>query len=135
MRYVLDTDICSFAIMGNREVFTRLDDLDRDDWAISSLVYAELHYGLVKGHLQPRSEKALQKFLSAAPVVAFDADAAKEAASVRRELELQGKPSGAIDQLLAGQARMLNATFVTANTKHFDRVPGLRVENWTVDSR
>lgn len=134
MKWLLDTDICSFAVMGEPRVFSRLDSLDRDEWAVSSLVYAELHFGLVKGQLLPRSVEALTKFLRAAPVIPFDQDAAKEAAIVRWELEKHGKPSGAIDQLIAGHARSLGAVLVTANTKHFEHIAGLRVENWRIDS-
>jgi len=130
VRWLLDTDTCSFAIMGDQTVFSRLDSLDRDAWAISSLTFAELQYGLEKGALKERSEKALTKFLLAAPVLSFDQQAAREAAAVRRELEQRGKPSGAIDQLLAGHARALGAVFVTCNTQHFQNVPGLVIENW-----
>ena len=130
MRWLLDADTCSFAVMGDQQVFSRLDALDRDAWAISSLVYAELHFGLAKGQLQERSARALEKFLRAAPVIPFDTHAAREAAIVRAELEQLGTPSGVIDQLIAGQARYLGATLVTSNTKHFEKVPGLRLENW-----
>jgi tRNA(fMet)-specific endonuclease VapC len=116
--------------MGDERVFRKLDSLDRDAWAISSVVYAELHYGLAKGQLFERTATALEKFLFAAPVVSFDSHAAREAACVRAELEKLGKPSGAIDPLIAGHARYLGATLVTSNTKHFENVPGLRLENW-----
>lgn len=134
MKWLLDTDICSFAIMGDPTVFPRLDALDRDSWAISSLVYAELHFGLDKGRLAPRSALALRKFLRAAPVAAFDSEAAKEAAAVRWELERQGTPSGVIDQLIAGQARALGAVLVTANVTHFRHIPGLAIDNWRAPS-
>lgn len=130
MRWLLDTDTCSFAVMGDEAVFSRLDSLDRDSWAISSLVCAELHFGLAKGQLKERSIAALEKFLRAAPVVDFDASAAQEAAQVRAELERVGKPAGGIDQLIAGHARALGATLVTSNLRHFENVPGLRVESW-----
>lgn len=134
MRWLLDTETCSFAVMGEPSVFARLDSLDRDSWAISSLVYAELHYGLDKGRLSARSAEALKKFLRAAAVVPFDQAAAREAAGIRHHLEKLGKPAGAIDQLLAGHARALGATFVACNTKHFENVPGLRLENWRAES-
>jgi tRNA(fMet)-specific endonuclease VapC len=135
VRWLLDTDTCSDAVMGEPSVFSRLDSVDRDAWAISSLVYAELSYGLERGRLSKRSATALTKFLRAAPVVPFDQAAAKEAAAVRYELEQLGKPSGAIDQLLAGHARALGAVFVTGNTTHFENVPGLRLENWRRQAR
>ncbi len=128
--FLLDTDICSEAVMGHPRILERLGALDRDVWAISSLVYAELQFGLEKGKLTPRSRAALDKFLKAAPLVPFDRGAAREAAKVRFELEEQGRPSGAVDQMIAGHARYLQATLVTGNTAHFESVQGLVLENW-----
>jgi tRNA(fMet)-specific endonuclease VapC len=128
--FLLDTDMCSEAVMGNPSVLERLGALDRDAWAISSLVYAELQFGLEKGKLTPRSHTALEKFLLAAPLASFNRGAAKEAAMVRFELEEQGRPSGAVDQMIAGHARRLRATLVTGNTAHFRNVQGLVLENW-----
>jgi tRNA(fMet)-specific endonuclease VapC len=128
--YLLDTSTCSYAVMGHAAVFSRLDSLDRDLWVISSLVYAELQFGLEKGQLRPRSSEALTKFLTSAAVVSFDRAAAREAARVRAELEALGKPAGAIDQLIAGHARALGAILVSANTQHYANVPGLALENW-----
>ena len=128
--FLLDTDICSEAVMGHPRVLERLGALDRDAWAISSLVYAELQFGLEKGKLASRSHAALERFLRAAPLVPFDRGAAREAAKVRFELEERGRPSGAVDQMIAGHARYLRATFVTGNTAHFQRVKGLVLENW-----
>ena len=56
----------------------------------------------------------------------FDEDDARAAGAVRAELEAVGKPIGAYDVLLAGQARRRGATLVTSNTKEFARVPGLK---------
>jgi len=128
--YLLDTDTCSELVMGNAEVFSRVDDLDRDAWCISSLVYTELQYGLERGKLLPRSRDSLQKFLRSAPCVSFGTQAAVEAAMVRAELERLGRPSGQMDYLIAGHARSLGLTLVTGNTRHFEPVGGIRVENW-----
>jgi tRNA(fMet)-specific endonuclease VapC len=130
LTYLLDTDTCSFAITRRPEVFARLQGLRRDSWAISSLVYAELAFGLVKGAMSPRSHTALNKFLQGAQVVAFDAKAARRAAEIRVHQQKQGKSSGAIDQLIAGHALSLNLTLVTGNTKHFDDIPGLVIDSW-----
>ena len=130
LRYLLDTDTCSFAITGRPEVFTRLDGIARDSWAISSLVYAELAFGLAKGAMSPRSLTALGMFLLGAQVVPFDTEAARRAADVRAHQQKQGRSSGAIDQLIAGHALSLNLTLVTGNTKHFSDIPGLVIDNW-----
>ena len=128
--YLLDTDTCSELVMGNAGVFSRADELDRDAWCISSLVYAELQYGLEKAKLLPRSRDSLQKFLGSAPCASFGTPATVEAAMVRAELERLGRPSGQMDYLIAGHARSLGATLVTGNTRHFELVGGIRVENW-----
>lgn len=66
-----------------------------------------------------------------APVVAFDDRAAREAAGVRHELAAVGRPAGAVDTLIAGHARSLQLTLVTGNTREFDAVSGLALEDWT----
>ena len=127
---MLDTDTCSELVMGDTQLFSRIDSLDRDSWCISSLVFAELQFGLEKGKLNPRSRDSLQKFLGSAPCVAFDCAAAREGAMVRGELEKLGRPANQMDYLIAGHARSLGSTLVTGNTRHFENVGGLKVENW-----
>ena len=130
LTYLLDTDTCSFAITRRPEVFARLEGLDRGSWAISSLVFAELAFGIVKGAMSPRSHTALEKFLQGAQVAPFDTEAARRAAEIRVYQQKQGRSSGAIDQLIAGHALSLNLTLVTGNTKHFDDIPGLVIDSW-----
>jgi tRNA(fMet)-specific endonuclease VapC len=130
LKYLIDTNICSFAIMGHPNAFSRLGELDTSQWCVSSVVYSELQYGLTKGKLSETSRQALSLFLKLAPVVPFDQHAAVKASEVRFELEKLGKPAGAIDQLIAGHALSLDLTLVTDNLKHFEKVPNLKLENW-----
>jgi tRNA(fMet)-specific endonuclease VapC len=130
LSYLLDTNICSFAIMGHPKAFARLADLDNTQWCISSIVLAELQYGLTKGKLSPGSKNALELFLRMAAVVPFDSKAARSASQVRFDLERIGKAAGAVDQLIAGHAISLGLVLVTDNLKHFENVPGLKLENW-----
>ena len=130
LTYLIDTNVCSFAIMGHEKALDRLEELDSSQWCISSLVYSELHFGLTKGRLTASTKLALSLFLKLAPVVPFDTKAAVAASEVRWELEKIGKPSGAVDQLIAGHALSLNLTLITDNLRHFEDVPGLRIESW-----
>jgi len=61
---------------------------------------------------------------------AWDAAAADHYGDIRVALERKGTPIGAMDMMIAAHARSMNAVLVTNNTKHFRRVPGLKVENW-----
>ncbi len=60
----------------------------------------------------------------------MDRSAAMDAAVIRAELEKKGLPIGPYDLLIAGLARSQSMTLVTNNTKEFERIDGLRLENW-----
>ena len=63
-------------------------------------------------------------------VLPFEDQAAIEYGKIRAYLERQGKPIGPLDMLIAGHAKAEGLTLVTNNVKEFERVPGLKVENW-----
>ena len=69
-------------------------------------------------------------FLSHIEVVPVDATAAREYGSIRADLTRRGQLIGANDLLIAAHARALGLTLITNNTREFDRVEGLTVENW-----
>ena len=73
----------------------------------------------------------LDAFLADGPeILAFDAEDATTAAEIRAELKAAGTPICPYDLLIAGQALRHGATLVTANTREFSRVPGLKVVDW-----
>ena len=95
---------------------------------VSAVVIHELYYG---GFKSRRVEKnvahvdALQF-----PVVEFDQEDARQAGEIRAHLALKGTPIGPYDVLIAGQAKARKLTLVTHNTTEFQRVSGLKVEDW-----
>ncbi|WP_038213372.1 type II toxin-antitoxin system tRNA(fMet)-specific endonuclease VapC [Xenophilus azovorans] len=129
-RFLLDTNTCIYII--NRrppEVFTHFDGLRAGEVAISSITGAELAFGVAKsGSL--RNQAALDKFLAPLDILPFEEAAMRCYGSLRSELERKGTPIGALDLLIAGHALALGATLVTNNLREFQRVPGLRMENW-----
>ena len=70
------------------------------------------------------------QFLAAIHVLPFDRAAGDEAARLRHELESAGNKVGAYDVLIAGHALAAGLTLVTANTREFSRIAGLRLEDW-----
>ena len=68
--------------------------------------------------------------LSNIEILNFDANAAESYGKIRADLEKQETPIGPLDMMIAGHAKSLNYTVVTNNTKEFNRVPGLKFENW-----
>ena len=98
---------------------------------ISSIVLFELRYGVAKSSRPDKNSAKLQEFLaSKIIVVPFEEDDATAAGTLRAKLASAGTPIGPYDVLIAGQALRHGATLVTANVREFERVLGLRVEDW-----
>jgi tRNA(fMet)-specific endonuclease VapC len=131
MRYLLDTSICIYLIKKRpTEVLERFRQHPPKDVAISTITLFELQYGIEKSQYRQRSEDALAKFLLPLDLVDLDHSAAIEAASIRAQLEKNGMPIGPYDLLIAGLARSQGMTLVTNNTREFERIAELRLENW-----
>ena len=138
-RYLIDTNACIALISGTeinvRRRFQRA--LARKSVILlSSIVAFELWYGVGKSQRKDSNTQRLETFF-AGPLewAPFDEDDARAAGTVRAELEAVGKPVGAYDVLLAGQARRRGATLVTSNAKEFARVHGLKWEDWALPRR
>ncbi len=137
--YLLDTNACIALINGTeanvRRIFQRA--VARDSVILlSSVVAFELWYGVAKSQRKDGNTLRLDTFF-AGPLewTLFDEEDARAAGTIRAELEAVGKPIGAYDVLLAGQARRHGATLVTSNAKEFARVSGLKWEDWAAPRR
>ena len=132
MRYMLDTNICIYAIKHKPEqVFMRLQEHDPIDICISSVTYAELVHGVEKSKAIEKNRVALALLLANIEILNFDSLAAESYAKIRAHLEKAGTPIGPLDMMIAGHAKALGYTVVTNNTKEFARVKGLKLENWS----
>jgi tRNA(fMet)-specific endonuclease VapC len=101
--------------------------------ALSSIVLFELWYGAVKSTRPDYNIRRIADFLAGpVEVLPFESEDAEEAGEIRATLERGGSPIGPYDLLIAAQARRRNALLVTANGREFERVPGLRFEDWAI---
>ena len=131
MRYMLDTNICIYAIKHKPEqVFMHLQEHDPIDICISSITYAELVHGVEKSKSIEKNRVALALLLANIEIMNFDSLAAEHYGKIRSDLEKAGAPIGPLDMMIAGHAKSLGYTVVTNNTKEFERVKGLKLENW-----
>ncbi len=129
--YLLDTNICIYLIKQRPpEVLARFQQIQMRQVHIPTIVLFELYYGIEKNNSQKRNLAALEKFITPFSVVDFTIDAAKKAAQIRSDLEKQGKPIGVYDLQIAACALSLNMTLLTNNTREFERIVGLKLENW-----
>lgn len=133
MRYLLDTNICIYLIKTHPpEMLEKFKKHRPQDVAISIITLFELEYGVEKSQQQHRAQKALEQFLLPLNILDLDRAAASEAAIIRAQLERNGTTIGPYDTLIAGQARSQALTLVTNNTREFERINGLTLENWSL---
>jgi len=136
MDYLLDTNAC-VAILRNQPPSVR-NHADQaraggSRLAISSIALHELWYGTFKSSRVDEGAWRLRMFLAGGiKVLPFDDEDARISGKIRAELAGTGKRIGEYDTLIAGQAYCRNLTLVTANTREFERVRGLNVEDWSV---
>jgi len=132
--YLLDTNACIAVINGRPpSVRARLQKaLDAGaEVLVPTVVAFELWYGVDKsGHAEANPRRVETFFAGPLGLLPFEAEDARSAGRVRAALEASGKPIGAYDVLIAGQALRRNLTLVTANAKEFGRVKGLVWEDW-----
>lgn len=134
--FLLDTDTASYVIKGSSAALdAHLAKQPLDRVFISSVTRAELLFGvrrLPRAHQRATKLAAeVSRFLSTVHTLPWDEAAADAFADVRVALEKIGTPIGVLDTMIAAHALSLRATLVTNNTRHFRRVKGLTVQNWT----
>ncbi len=130
IRYLLDTNICIYVINARpAAVLARFVEHEVDGLGISAITASELYWGVCKSG-SVRNRATLEKFLSPLVVLDYDLGAARKYGELRAYLEQQGTPIGPLDQQIAAHALALDVTLVTNNVREFERVPGLRLENW-----
>lgn len=130
MRYLLDTDTLVYFYKRTGNCSQHLESLPDQDIAISTINLFELEFGLAKSS-NPFPLRAFIRELSRRyNVVDFDTAASQRAGEIRAYLQLKGTPIGPYDVQVAGVAMARDLILVTRNTREFERVPGLRVENW-----
>lgn len=131
MRWMLDTDTCIGLIRERSPTaLRRLRSRSVGQVGISSITLGELALGAARSSEPDRSREALDEFLFALDVADFDEAAAFAYGAVRAALASAGTPIGPLDTLIAAHALALDVTLVTHNRREFERVAGLRVDDW-----
>ena len=128
--YLLDTNICIYVINARpAAVLARFMAHEADGIGISVITASELLWGAHKSG-SARNIAALEKFMGPLAVLDYTLECARRYGELRAWLDRQGTPIGPLDQQIAAHALALDVTLVTNNTREFERVPGLRLQNW-----
>jgi tRNA(fMet)-specific endonuclease VapC len=130
VQFLLDTNILIAMSKQRLGLADRLEDIPADAILLSSVVVAEIEYGIAKSGRRQHNRRVFDSLLSGFRVLPFDAAAARLYGPIRAQLEKRGRLIGPYDLMIAAHAQSLDAVLVTDNTKEFDRVAGLKTENW-----
>lgn len=130
MMYLLDTNICIYVINHKpQQVFERFRQYQLGELAVSSITASELAFGVEKSGSE-RNKQALKKFLSPLEILPYDEQAVWHYAQLRHDLQSKGQTIGSLDMLIAAHALALDVVLVTNNTKEFECIERLKLENW-----
>ncbi len=130
-RYLIDTNIVIFYLKGKFDLDRYFDSLSPDECFISEITLAELKFGVEKSDKVEKNRKALDHFLTGVQVLpifhALDLYAREKV-----RLQLAGIPVDDFDLLIGTTAVTHKLIMVTNNTKHFRRIRGIRLQDWTI---
>ncbi len=133
MKYMLDTNMIVFLKENTSELLKdKINKIDKSDMCISAITYAELEYGIEHSMKKSQNRIAIMLILSGIQILPFDALAAIHYGNIRQELTSKGNLIGANDMLIAAHARSQNLTLITNNTREFQRVNDLLLEDWSI---
>jgi tRNA(fMet)-specific endonuclease VapC len=130
LRYLLDTNLCIRVLRDRPASLRRRFNKEADGLCISTIVLTELLHGAAKSARPDENRREVERFAMRLEVLPFDAAAAAHAAEIRADLERRGQAIGGYDLLIAGHARSQGLVVVTGNLGEFNRVDGLRCEDW-----
>jgi tRNA(fMet)-specific endonuclease VapC len=130
-RYLLDTNICIYISKHYPpEVRARFQQHPASDLAMSVVTLGELRFGAEKSQSRLRSMAVIEQLETLMAVLPLPVEAARIYGELQARLQRQGRPIGNNDLWIAAHALAEGCVLVTNNTREFERVEGLMVENW-----
>jgi tRNA(fMet)-specific endonuclease VapC len=102
-----------------------------EQFCISVVSYAEFIYGVEKSSDPEKHRRLVENFILHVDIIPWNRSAAEQYGHIRKELESRGQAVWNMDMMITAHARSFGMTLVTNNERHFGRIAGLNVENWT----
>lgn len=129
--YLLDTDILIYSLKGHEKVQGNLRKHIGDPIQISSVTLMELYFGAYKSKKVESNLAKVRKIESSLEIIPISQELAEIFGLLKAKLETAGTPLDDFDLILAATALSRNLILVTNNERHFKRVEGLKIENWS----
>lgn len=132
MPFLLDTNAAIGLMKGHAGIVEHVRQVGYRQLRLCATVEGELWFGVANSSRPDENAECLCRLLDWLPSVPFDGDAPRRYGKLRAYLAKQGKPIGPYDLQIAAIARAENLVLVTNNTSEFERVPDIKLEDWTV---
>jgi len=133
MIYYLDSNICVYFLKGlYPSIMENIQKINPNNIKIPSIVKAELLYGAEKSQQKSKNLSNINRFLEPFEIIPFDDDCSIIYSRIRSSMEQKGTIIGPNDYIIAATVLAKNGILVTNNTKEFERIKSLKIENWIV---
>ncbi|RJP30188.1 MAG: type II toxin-antitoxin system VapC family toxin [Candidatus Omnitrophota bacterium] len=129
--YLIDTDTIIYVLNNHEHVIHNFRKKGTFPKAISVVTYGELYYGAMKSKRQYENPAKVRRLSELFPVIDVTRAIMEVFGSLKEELIRKGNTIDDFDVIIASTALMMNYRLVTNNEKHFRKIPGLKIENWT----
>jgi tRNA(fMet)-specific endonuclease VapC len=132
IKYLVDTNILGYFARNSSTVLQKRmwAALQKQEIAISAITRAETRFGLALLQADDKRRRTMDLLLNELPVLPWTLEAADRYGDIAAHLQQSGQPIGQMDTQIAAHALALGLPLVTHNTRHFQRVPGLKLEDW-----
>ena len=131
MSFLIDTNILIYSIKGNHTVQNHFIQNENIPKAISVITYGELLFGAKKSNNTEKNLAIVYRIKEIFPIIPVDNAVIETFSGIKANLQKTGTIIDDMDMLIASTALTLNATLVTNNEKHFNKIKGLNLENWS----
>ena len=129
MKYLLDSNICIHFLRGKYNIIEKLNEVGIDNCAISEITLAELVFGAEKSDNPKKNHKLIEKFIGQLSILPIF-DAIQTYGKEKARLQSEGKMISDFDLLIGCTSIENDLIMVTENIKEFDRIKGIKIENW-----
>ncbi len=132
MKYVIDSDILIYYLKNHPKVVERFLQADLNELSTTIINYTELLFGAYKSAKSEKNLVAIRQFLDSLEIIPFDKHSAEVFAQLKAQLQKEGNIIADMDLLIASICLENGLTLVTNNTRHFEKIPNLILENWSL---
>lgn len=132
MKYILDTDILIYLLKGNEKVITHIAQMPSDALHTTIINHAELLFGAFNSIKKKQNLAMMQKLLSKLKILPFCENASYVFAEQKALLKNDGNIIADMDLMIGSISLHHQMVLVTNNSKHFNRIMGLKLENWSL---